>query len=105
MTSNIVAANSAIASVTTNLSNFETYANAHFVTGTYSNANVASYLLANPQGGVYANANVASYLPTYTGNINGNVPMLSTVARFTWVSNVAPTSGQGSVGDIWYQTF
>jgi len=31
--------------------------------------------------------------------------MTSSTRRFTWVSNVAPTGSQGSVGDIWYQTF
>ena len=82
--------------------------------GVYSN----SYNYANGVSiltgisGTYSNANVASYLPTYSGNItagnvivNGNIPMTSNVARYTWVANVAPTSGQGSVGDIWYQTF
>jgi hypothetical protein len=65
-----------------------------------------------------ANANVATYLPTYSGNIaagnvavtgnitvGGNRPLVSNVARQVWVANVAPAAGQGSVGDIWYQTF
>ena len=41
--------------------------------GTYSNTNVAAYLVANPQSGTYSNTNVATYLPTYTGNIAGNI--------------------------------
>jgi hypothetical protein len=67
------------------------------------NANVAALSLSG--GTTYANANVAAYLPTYTGNINSSVPMTSGTHRYTWVSNVAPASNQGSVGDIWYQTF
>ena len=46
-----------------------------------------------------------------TGNIVGaglyvgsNTVMLSNVARYTWVSNIAPSAGQGNIGDIWYQT-
>ncbi len=73
-------------------------------------------------------ANLKTYFSSVTGNITGgnintggvvsatgnntganfvsgsNVAVLSNVARYTWVSNVAPTAGQGSVGDIWYQT-
>ena len=88
----------------------------------YSDANVAAYLTSNPQAGTYSNANVSSYLAATTvdvagievaGNVvatgavfsNGNVAMVSNVARYTWVSNVAPSSAQGSVGDIWYQTY
>ena len=67
------------------------------------NANVANISLSG--GTTYANANVAGYLPTYTGNINSSVPMTSGTHRYTWVSNTAPTNSQGSVGDIWYQTF
>ena len=36
---------------------------------------------------------------------NGNIAMVSNVPRNTWVSASAPTSGQGNIGDIWYQTF
>jgi hypothetical protein len=30
---------------------------------------------------------------------------VSNLARNVYVVNAAPTSGQGVVGDIWYQTF
>ena len=70
---------------------------------------------------VSGNANVGNIgtggLITATGNITGdnviantslkvgsNTAMLSNVARYTWVSNVAPSSGDGTIGDIWYQT-
>ena len=36
---------------------------------------------------------------------NGNPLVVSNVWRYTFVSNAAPTSGQGNVGDIWYQTY
>jgi hypothetical protein len=79
-------------------------------------------------GTSYGNSNVADYLPTYTGNltagnvvvsgnitavnsslsgnvyINQNVAMVSNILRKVWVSSVAPTSSDGAVGDIWYQT-
>lgn len=37
--------------------------------------------------------------------IDNDTVMISNVLRYTWVSNAAPTSGDGNVGDIWYQTF
>jgi hypothetical protein len=33
------------------------------------------------------------------------VAMVSNIARFTWIANVAPLSTQGNIGDIWYQTY
>ena len=61
--------------------------------------------------GISASGNVTGGNIITTGNISGgnllvgnSVAILSNVARYTWVSNVAPTSGQGNVGDIWYQT-
>ena len=66
--------------------------------------------------GLYANSNVAAYLPTFSGNltagnvsvsgnvyVHGNVAMISNIPRQTYVSNLAPTSSDGNVGDIWYQ--
>jgi hypothetical protein len=47
-------------------------------------------------GNVVASANVYS---------NGNIAMVSNLPRNTYVANVAPTSGDGNIGDIWYQTF
>jgi hypothetical protein len=38
-----------------------------------------------------------------TATIRGASPVVSAVNRTVTVSNVAPTSGQGSIGDIWYQ--
>lgn len=94
-------------------------------TGNLSAGNVfaSAYFFANgtpfvsgSSGTTYSNTNVAAYLTTSTisttGNINaanvsinGNIAVVSTVARQVFVSNIAPTSGQGSIGDIWYQTF
>lgn len=60
-------------------------------------------------GGFLSNNEVArihgNVFHTANLTINGNIPVVSNVARFTWVANVAPISTQGSVGDIWYQTF
>ena len=41
------------------------------------------------------------------GNIisNGNIAMVSNIARNVYVNSYAPSSTQGNVGDIWYQTF
>ena len=57
--------------------------------------------------GLQTTGNVVSGNVIVTGRVysSGNVAMTSNVARYTWVANVAPTSSQGSVGDIWYQTF
>jgi len=67
-------------------------------------------------GTSYGNSNVADYLPIYTGNltagnvsvsgnvyVHGNVAMISNIPRQTYVSNLAPTSSDGNIGDIWYQ--
>jgi hypothetical protein len=47
-----------------------------------------------------------------TGNItggnlisSGNIATLSAVKRVILVANTAPTSSDGAVGDIWYQTY
>jgi hypothetical protein len=39
------------------------------------------------------------------GNIAADNALTSAINRFVYVSNVAPTSGDGAVGDIWYQTY
>jgi hypothetical protein len=69
-------------------------------TGTF-----AGDLTANINGQGYSISNVATI--TATGNVysNGNIAMVSNLPRNTYVANVAPTSGQGNIGDIWYQTF
>jgi hypothetical protein len=36
-------------------------------------------------------------------SINGNIAMVSNVARYAWVSGFPPVATQGNVGDIWYQ--
>ena len=50
---------------------------------------------------------VASQTISAVGNVysNGNIAMVSNLPRNTYVANVAPTVGQGNIGDIWYQTF
>ena len=50
---------------------------------------------------------VASQAISAVGNVysNGNIAMVSNLPRNTYVANVAPTSGDGNIGDIWYQTF
>ena len=35
--------------------------------------------------------------------INNLSAVVSNVNRRIWVSNTTPTSGQGNIGDIWYQ--
>jgi hypothetical protein len=78
---------------------------------TYGNANVIA-LLANVgsnqivssgtiQGG---NLLTTGTLAAATATIRGASPVVSAVNRTITVSNVAPSSIQGSVGDIWYQT-
>ena len=39
------------------------------------------------------------------GNIAADNALTSAINRFVYVSNAAPTSGDGAVGDIWYQTY
>jgi hypothetical protein len=65
-------------------------------------------LNVNTSTGISVLGNVlASQSVSASGNVysNGNIAMVSNVARNTYVANVAPTSGQGNIGDIWYQTF
>jgi len=65
-------------------------------------------LNVNTSTGISVLGNVlASQSLSAGGNVysNGNIAMVSNVARNTYVANVAPTSGQGNIGDIWYQTF
>jgi hypothetical protein len=50
------------------------------------------------------NLSTGGALNATTATIRGASPVVSAVNRTVTVSNVAPTSGQGSVGDIWYQT-
>lgn len=42
-----------------------------------------------------------------SGNIysNGNIAMVSNVARNVYIANTAPGNTAGNIGDIWYQTF
>ena len=73
-------------------------------------AYTAAYVTSGAQGNITGVGTLTSL--SVTGNIKGgnllvgsNVAMLSNVARYTWVSNVAPGNSQGSIGDIWYQTY
>ena len=36
-------------------------------------------------------------------SVNGNPTVTSDIKRQIWVSSSTPTSGEGTVGDIWYQ--
>jgi len=67
---------------------------------------IAGNIVANHYG------NSIGTTATYSGNItagniisNGNIAMVSNIARNVYVNSVAPISTQGNVGDIWYQTF
>jgi C1q domain len=85
---NVTAANSSIATVQTNLTAFETYANATYSTGggtTYSNANVSAYLTANPQTGTYGNANVIANIQHLTTNL--------TTTGIVTAGNITTTNG------------
>jgi hypothetical protein len=122
---NLTAANVKITNLQSNTSSLA--ANINSINANITGANIAianqntvsitqQSQIVTLQSQVYANANVAAYLPTYTGNvsagnitatnitINSNVPTVSNIARFIWVSTAVPLSGQGSIGDIWYQT-
>ena len=59
-------------------------------------ASVAGNIIAN-----VVNANTISA----TGNLisNGNVAVVSSINRNIYVSSLAPTSGDGNDGDIWFQ--
>jgi hypothetical protein len=71
---NYLSTDPTVVAIQSNIAAFETYANVHFGTSSYSNVNVAAYLVENPQGSIYSNANVSSYLTTYDGNISaGNI--------------------------------
>jgi hypothetical protein len=80
------------------LTGISTTSDANALTGNILSANVVNSSLTSV--GVLANL-------TVTGNVysNGNIAMVSNLPRNTYVANVAPTSGQGNIGDIWYQTF
>ena len=63
--SNAAAQATSLNTITANLGAYQTYANANAATQAGS--------ITTLQTQVYANANVAAYLPTYTGNIAGNI--------------------------------
>ena len=54
-----------------------------------------------------SSTNISAANITATGNVYsyGNIAMVSSVPRNVYVNSVAPSSTQGNVGDIWYQTF
>jgi hypothetical protein len=94
----VTGANTRIQTLDANVGSFYTYANATYG---YSNVTLAA-ALRSLTSNVATTANIIA-----TGNVysNGNIAMVSNLPRNVYVSNVAPVSGQGSVGDIWYQTF
>ena len=77
--------------------------NAALLTGTGLSGNVISSQLRSV--GILSQLSVTGTITG--GNLisNGSAVVLSAVNRTIWVSNVAPQSSQGAVGDIWYQTF
>ena len=82
----------------------------------YGNIQAQQYLSSGNIAGLVANTggfnsltvgNITAANITASGNVysNGNIAMVSSVPRNVYVNSVAPTSSQGNVGDIWYQTF
>lgn len=72
--------------------------------GTLTSVSVSGNIQVNnisTTGAISATGNIIA-AGLYVGS---NTTMLSNVARYTWVSNVAPGNSQGNIGDIWYQTF
>ena len=53
---------------------------------------------------VTGNLSAGNVIADSSLRVGSNIAMLSNIARYTYVSNIAPTSGDGNVGDIWYQT-
>ena len=76
-----------IDAITANLGAYQTYGNLTF--STVANAATQASSITTLQTQVYANANVAEYLPTYTGNIAGNIVK----SGYTWTfSNTGTTT-------------
>jgi hypothetical protein len=116
---NITAANVAIASLQSN----PVYGNANVavylpydstITGLRASitaANVAWTANASFQEteitSLRANITAANTAISTINTISGNVlnVLVSNVSRFVYISNVAPISSQGNIGDIWYQIF
>jgi hypothetical protein len=96
-----------------NFANVKAYAN---TAGSIVNANqsnitsvgtlVSLSVTGNIVGNI-VNANTVSVAGNITtGNLisNGNLAVVSSINRNIYVSNSAPTSGDGNNGDIWFQT-
>jgi len=117
--SNVTAANAAIATLTANLSAFETYANITYqkISGAYSNVNVAAYLsgsvtvgnIASTNGFFWANGTPYSTgsgtsTASFTGNLAGNV--LYDGINNAIIANAYPFSTPSqSVGGSYYTTY
>jgi hypothetical protein len=73
-------------------------------TTSYGDPNVASYLSTAT---ISTTGNVTAKNFITTGNVysRGNIAVVSNLPRNIYVNTVAPTSTQGNIGDIWYQTF
>jgi hypothetical protein len=89
---NISSANALITSVSIN-STANAATQATEIAGLRANINAANTAISN----ININSNVS-------GNISGNI-LSSNIARFVYVSTLAPGVLQGNIGDIWYQTF
>lgn len=63
------------------------------IAGLRANIDAANTAISN----INVNSNVS-------GNVTGNV-LSSNIARFVYISTLAPGVLQGNIGDIWYQTF
>jgi hypothetical protein len=69
------------------------------ITANYSNSNVTTLLSSFGSNTISTSGNITA------GNISADNILTSNTDRYVYVSNVAPTSGDGAVGDIWYQTY
>jgi hypothetical protein len=77
------------------------------VNGNFTNVAATLTTAAQPyitSVGTLANLSVTGNVTA--GNLisSGNIATLSNIKRVILVANTAPTSGDGAVGDIWYQT-
>lgn len=76
--------------------------NASFMTGipaSYGNSNVTTLLSSLGSNTISTTGNITG------GNIAADNILTSATDRYVFVANTAPTSGDGAIGDIWYQTY
>lgn len=102
-----------LAELDANFANVKSYAT---TAGSVINANqsnitsVGNLVALTVTGNIFGNtvnANAVSVVGNITtGNLisNGNLAVVSSINRNIYVSNAAPTSGDGNDGDIWFRT-